>query len=572
MKNVLILNRGEIAVRAIDTCKRLNLKSFVCVNDCEADTIVAKNADKTIHFSDGVNPFMSLSIISSLITQYKIEMLYPGYGFLSEDPELRKLCDSLGVIFIGPNEKSLTQLSSKKESFNFAKKSKLTSLVIDNPTINDFPLMIKASFGGGGRGNIICESIDDFSVKLSDLKKRAKELFHNEDYLLERYLPNARHIELQFVSCANKVYFLGTRDCSVQMKFQKFLEEGPSDEVSMKYFEKLYPSLEKSLLEMKYEGVGTIEFLWDKNVAYFMEVNTRIQVEHPITEILYDINLVDIQFLIALDASTKFEFKRSTKAFHAICARIYAIDINENFVPAPSKIEYLENPRYTRFDTHYLSGNHVPMLFDPLIGKLIVAGSNREDCIKKLTSALSNMNLICEASNIAFIGKLLTDEVYKNNRHSVSFIENQFIKNFSQVDLGFTQEELDFIWNHNHDFLEGDFKVYDSFRVMRLNDQLHIFRRKVPYMEKVSLNKPFWTESAGDSQNIQNSPITGKVVSVSIKDFDEIKLGQELFVLEAMKTQVTIVASSEFVIKSVLVSEGSLVTKNQRLFEISNKG
>lgn len=579
MKNVLILNRGEIAIRAINTCKRLKLKSFVPLNDCEADTLVSKLCDKVIHFSDAINPFMSLEVIRALISQFKIDMLYPGYGFLSEDPELAKLCELLNVIFIGPSSDCLLKLSSKKESSHFAQDSKLKTLMVENPSVSDFPLMMKASLGGGGRGNIICESVVDFNLNLSHLKKRALELFHSDDYILERYLPKARHVELQFVACKEKVYFLGTRDCSVQMKFQKFLEEGPSDESSLKSVESLYLSLEKSLLAMNYEGVGTIEFLWDNNNAYFMEVNTRIQVEHPITELLYDIDLVDIQFLIALDPLVKFKFEKSEIVKHAICARIYAVDTTNHFSPAPSEIKLLDIPRFTRFDTHYLVHNKISMLFDPLIGKLLVGGIDRRECIKNLKNVLSRMSLICEASNISFIGELLEDEIYLNNEHSVSYIESDFIANYSPSKNNLNEELKDLIWKKNHEFQEEQFKTLilksgSELRldVYRYDDSLYTFRRDRAHMEILSLNKPFWTEESTEAKAGEVSPITGKVVSVLVKDGDLVKRGQALFVLEAMKTQITISANSDFIIKSLLVLEGGLVNKNQRLFEIFDKG
>lgn len=577
MKNVLILNRGEIALRALRSAKELKLKTFTPVNDSDLDSLTARESDKIIHFHDNINPFMTLDIIKNIIITNDIHMLYPGYGFLSEDPRLSRLCEELGIVFIGPNSSVLSSLSSKIESFEFAHKCQLKTLGLKNPSVSDFPLMLKASFGGGGRGNVICHELADFQSKILELQEKSLKLFQNSDYLIERYLPHARHVELQFVATSKKVHFLGTRDCSAQINFQKFLEEGPSSPESLNYLEGYFDKIANALLELGYIGVGTIEFLWDEitKIAYFMEINTRIQVEHPVTEMLYDIDLVSVQFLIALDNDIHFSFNKSSNAKHAICARVYAVDPSSNFSPMAGVLKLFEYPKFLRFDTHYTQGMEVSHSYDPLIGKIIVAGQSRQEAILKLKDQISQMKIYNGSNNIHFLNEFIEDSVYLRNAHDISYVQNAFTPRYNPNNHAFSDREKDFIWSHSKQMNDTD-KLHLSYKthnyiIYRFDDLLYVFRDNTSFMEVLNLNKPFWTEESFSTKDIGLSPISAKVEKVLVMDGQIIKKNEPLIVLEAMKTQITIFANDDLIINSVFVCVGDLVKKDQLLLGITYK-
>ncbi|EQC47706.1 biotin carboxylase N-terminal domain-containing protein [Bacteriovorax sp. Seq25_V] len=569
MKNVLICNRSEIALRACKSCKKLGLKSFALINDSETDTLIAEYCDKLITFNDAINPFMSLAIIERVIKQYDIHFLYPGYGFLSEDPRLAALCEELGVIFIGPKSDVLAALSSKSESFNFARRCKLKTLAVENPVRGDFPLMLKAAFGGGGRGNLICSDLDYFKESMIEIKKRSLALFDNDEILLERFLPNARHVELQVVATAKKVYFLSTRDCSVQINYQKFLEEGPSDEPSRKVMSGFYPLIERELLNLGYLGVGTIEFLWSGNELFFLEMNTRIQVEHPVTEVIFDIDLVDIQFEIALNNQVKYNFSQNGK--HAICARIYAIDVEDNFSPAPSQIRFAHQPSFLRFDTHYKDGNSIGHQYDPLIGKLVVSGKDRIDCISNFKEALGLLKIGTISNNINFISAIIDDSKYLKDQLHVSFAKD-FKDNYYEAEL-LSEKQKQLVWNranlNTHDKLVevGNDSGLSMF-VDTNNECIYAFKKKKAFCENLSLNAPFWREEEEGHTLNYISPITGKVTKILCEVGAQVEKGETILILEAMKTELRIKAHSNGVVASLLCEEGGLVKRGQELLVI----
>ncbi len=571
MKNVLICNRSEIALRAALACKSLGLKSFVLINDFEVDTLVGESCDKLIKFNDSINPFMSLEIIEKVIKQYEINFLYPGYGFLSEDPRLAALCERLGVVFIGPRSSVLTQLSSKKESFLFAKSCGLKTLEVQNPVASDFPLMLKASYGGGGRGNLICSDLDYFKEDLKKIKIKSKGLFDNDEILFERFLPNARHVELQIVATAKKVYFLSTRDCSIQINYQKFMEEGPSDQSSCEFIKRFYPQIEKELLNIGYTGVGTIEFLWSGSDLYFLEMNTRIQVEHPVTELIFDIDLVKIQFEIALNQLIKYSFVNNGK--HAICARLYAVDVENDFAPMPSTIRLAGSDKYIRFDTHFKDGNHIGHQYDPLIGKLIVSGENRRDCIANFKDALAKIKIGTRQNNLNLISYIISDKEYLDNDVSVSWVKNSIANSFSNSLNDFSVEEKKAIWSKirgekSHKLMAVGGEVNIDILVDWIDEVIYCFKKKKAYSSCLGLNPPFWKEESEQSVLNYISPITGKVTQILCSTGDQVEKGDTLLVLEAMKTELRVKAHSNGIVGEILCEEGGLVKRGQELLVI----
>jgi acetyl/propionyl-CoA carboxylase alpha subunit len=579
MKNILICNRGEIAYRAVKACKELDLRSFAIVSDNEKNGLVALECDKVIGFSDAINPFLNLEIIEQLINQYQIDAIYPGYGFLSEDSRLAKLCEDLGVTFIGPHSGALDALSSKRECMSFAKACQFDVLKIEEGDlkVNDFPVMLKASLGGGGRGNAIAYSTDDYNQALEDLKKRSLELFQNDDIITERYLPEARHIELQFFATDKKVSFLSTRDCSLQRKYQKFMEEGPGEDAFNAILAKKYPFIEKALLDLNYTGAGTIEFLWDRKDqrAYFLEVNTRIQVEHTVTEMIYDIDLVRAQFEFSL--GNKINFSNDLKG-HSICCRIYAVDSRYEFTPDPGFIHKLNQGKYMRFDTYIGESGMVPHQYDPMIGKLMVHGEDRKQAIQKTIKALSELNIHGVKTNKDFLLSVLKNEDYQLDLHHVSWSESIFEKNWKKSELEYQISEEEFVhaWNtlltaseSSQDLSSGKISHHGrDYYFSTSGNDLWLERCDDGAVQVSSIGASFWSEDFAKKDRPYSSPITGKVVEVLTEVGQEVQKGQKLVVLEAMKTLVEITALSDGVVKALNVVKDGLIDRGQVVLDI----
>jgi len=579
MKNILICNRGEIAYRAVKACTELDLRSFVMINDNEKSSLLSSEADKVISFSDAINPFSNLEIIEQIVNQYQIDAIYPGYGFLSEDERLAKLCEDLGVVFIGPHSKALRALSSKRECMSFAKSSQFDVLQIneDDIKLSDFPIMLKASLGGGGRGNLIVNSTDEYNNSLAELKKRSLSLFQDDDVIIERYLPFARHIELQFFATKNGVFFLSSRDCSLQRNYQKFMEEGPGETGFNDVIAKKFKSIEKTLLDLGYTGAGTIEFLWDResNKAYFLEVNTRIQVEHTVTEMLFDIDLVKAQFEFEL--GVRIDFPLVSKG-HSICCRIYAVDLRHDFTPDPGRIHYLNKSKYMRFDSYMSNSGVVPHQYDPLIGKLMIHGNDRKDAISKCIKALQELNIHGVRTNKEFLLSVLKEEEFVLDQHHVSWAQESFLAKWekSQSSNSLNDEEFCVAWNE----IYRNFKSSNNFSNGKVShegndysfscngNELWLERSYDGLVRVSSAGASFWTEDFAKAEREYSSPITGKVVEVLFNVGDTVSKGQKIVVLEAMKTLVEVNALSDGVIKSINVVKDGMVDRGQVVIDI----
>lgn len=449
MQTVLIYNRGEIAKRAIETALKLNLKPLWLVSKSETDLLM-NGLCETIVVEDAQAPYMNLELLESILKEKNIDALYPGYGFLSESYELADLCLKYKVNFIGPSKEAIKALGSKRESLNFAKDIGVKILEYKKDEEYDYPILLKASMGGGGRGNLIVHSKEELESKREQLVQKSQELFGDSDIMAERYIPDARHVELQVMATKDDVFFLSTRDCSLQYNYQKFMEEGPSCHLSREAVAKLYPKMKQALLAMNYLGAGTVEFLWDikRKELYFLEVNTRIQVEHPVTEELLsqEIDLVETQFKVAQGHGVNI---KSDITGHSICARIYAVDPYDQFAPSVGTIYHLNFPDGIRVDTYLNEGTEVTTKFDPMIAKIIIKEASREECIEKLKQVLKETYIFGIKTNIPYLLHILNEESFVKDKHHISwaqqeidFISHSEINNLSLVQIrSFFEEE-----------------------------------------------------------------------------------------------------------------------------------
>ena len=442
---VLIANRGEIALRAIRACKELDIKTVAVYSLGDKNLKHLKFADETVCIGPA-NPIESYLNVPSILAAAEltnVDAIYPGYGFLAEDYTFAEKCEESGFKFIGPNSKTIKLMGDKITAKNIAEKAGIQIVPgykDDLPDSQDeimmignkigYPLMIKATAGGGGRGMRLIESEKDLINGIEITKQEAKNAFGNNIVYLEKFISDPRHIEVQVVGDGNgNAIHLGTRDCSIQRRHQKIIEEAPASNLDDKSLQNTLDSCIKLCRDINYEGVGTLEFLYENNKFYFIEMNTRIQVEHPVSEMITGFDLVKAQLKIALDMPMFLEQSRISFRGHAIECRINA-ENPSTFTPSPGLISKMHPPGGfgVRFDSHIYSGYEVPPYYDSLLAKIITSANSRSSCIRRMVSALDEFFVEGIETNHSLHQKLMHDEVFNKNEHTISYLEKEFLK------------------------------------------------------------------------------------------------------------------------------------------------
>ena len=442
---VLIANRGEIALRAIRACKELDIKTVAVYSLGDKNLKHLKFADETVCIGPA-NPIESYLNVPSILAAAEltnVDAIYPGYGFLAEDYTFAEKCEESGFKFIGPNSKTIKLMGDKITAKNIAEKAGIQIVPgykDDLPDSQDeimmignkigYPLMIKATAGGGGRGMRLIESEKDLINGIEITKQEAKNAFGNNIVYLEKFISDPRHIEVQVVGDGNgNAIHLGTRDCSIQRRHQKIIEEAPASNLDDESLQNTLDSCIKLCRDINYEGVGTLEFLYEDNTFYFIEMNTRIQVEHPVSEMITGFDLVKAQLKIALDMPMFLEQSRISFRGHAIECRINA-ENPSTFTPSPGLISKMHPPGGfgVRFDSHIYSGYEVPPYYDSLLAKIITSANSRSSCIRRMVSALDEFFVEGIETNHSLHQKLMHDEVFNKNEHTISYLEKEFLK------------------------------------------------------------------------------------------------------------------------------------------------
>ena len=442
---VLIANRGEIALRAIRACKELDIKTVAVYSLGDKNLKHLKFADETVCIGPA-NPIESYLNVPSILAAAEltnVDAIYPGYGFLAEDYTFAEKCEESGFKFIGPNSKTIKLMGDKITAKNIAEKAGIQIVPgykDDLPDSQDeimmignkigYPLMIKATAGGGGRGMRLIESEKDLINGIEITKQEAKNAFGNNIVYLEKFISDPRHIEVQVVGDGNgNAIHLGTRDCSIQRRHQKIIEEAPASNLDDESLQNTLDSCIKLCKDINYEGVGTLEFLYENNKFYFIEMNTRIQVEHPVSEMITGFDLVKAQLKIALDMPMFLEQSRISFRGHAIECRINA-ENPFSFTPSPGLISKMHPPGGfgVRFDSHIYSGYEVPPYYDSLLAKIITSANSRSSCIRRMVSALDEFFVEGIETNHSLHQKLMHDEVFNKNEHTISYLEKEFLK------------------------------------------------------------------------------------------------------------------------------------------------
>jgi acetyl-CoA carboxylase biotin carboxylase subunit len=445
---VLIANRGEIALRALRACKELGLKTVAVHSDGDVDLKHLRFADETVCIGPA-SPLESYLNVPSILSAAEVtntDAIYPGYGFLAEDYEFAEQCEKSGFKFIGPSSKVIKQMGDKITAKTIAEDSGIPTVPGYKDALPDseedllkitnkigFPIMIKATAGGGGRGMRVARNFKEFIDGINITKQEAMNAFGNDTLYLEKYIENPRHIEVQvFGDGKGEAIHLGTRDCSLQRRHQKIIEEAPAIDIDENALDLVLNACVKLCKKLKYEGAGTIEFLYKDKEFFFIEMNTRIQVEHPVTEMITMFDLVKAQLKVALNLDITLNQTNITFKGHAMECRINAED-PFTFVPSPGLITKMHPPGGfgVRFDSHIYSGYKVPPYYDSLLAKIITSTNKRSSCIKRMKNALDEFFVEGIKTNHSLHLLLMEDEVFCNNQHDINYLENIFMKQFN---------------------------------------------------------------------------------------------------------------------------------------------
>ena len=442
-KKILIANRGEIAVRVIRACKEWGISTVAIHSDVDRDSMHVRLADESICVGSHQpsSSYLNIPAIMSAIELTNSEAVHPGYGFLSENAEFAKILEENNIKFIGPSSDLISKMGDKIQAKKIAKQYGLPVIEGSEGGVSDieeakklcqsigFPVLIKAAGGGGGKGMKIVHKPEEFENLFLTAKLEAKKFFGNDEVYIEKFFQNPRHIEVQVLSGKNRTVHLHERDCSVQRRHQKLIEETPSPILTPEIRKDLFDRTVKMVSQIGYEGAGTVEFIYEDGKFYFLEMNTRVQVEHPVTEVVTGIDIIKEQIYIAFHGDTTLKQEDINPRGHAIECRINAEDASKNFQPSPGKITMCHQPSgfRTRVDGAIYQGYKVTPFYDSMICKLICHGRNRDEAIQRMKRSLDEFVIDGIKTTIDLHQKLLNHKKFIESDFNVSWLDNDKI-------------------------------------------------------------------------------------------------------------------------------------------------
>lgn len=441
---ILIANRGEIAVRIIRACREMGIRTVAVYSEADKDSLHTLLADEAICIGPAPSSqsYLNMERILSATVAMKADAIHPGFGFLSENARFAKLCQQCNITFIGPSAEIINRMGNKSEARNTMIQAGVPVVPGSKEPVYTaeaglamakeigFPVMIKASSGGGGKGMRISRSEEDFTEHFNAAQLESVKGFSDDTMYIEKYIEKPRHVEFQIMGDKfGNVVHLGERDCSIQRRHQKVMEESPCEVISPKLRKKMGEVAVKAAKAVNYENAGTIEFLLDKDKNfYFMEMNTRIQVEHPVTEMVSGLDLIKEQIRVAAGEPLSVTQDQVEIRGHAIECRINAENPQKHFMPCPGRIQTVHLPggNGVRVDTHIYSDYKVPANYDSMLMKLIVYDKDREAAIAKMQSALGEVIIEGIETNINFQYEILENEAFRSGDTDTGFIEKYF--------------------------------------------------------------------------------------------------------------------------------------------------
>jgi acetyl-CoA carboxylase biotin carboxylase subunit len=608
-RTLLIANRGEIACRVIRTARRMGLKTVAVHSDADAGALHVELADAAVRIGPAPpqESYLNIAAILEAARESGAEAIHPGYGFLSENATFADACAKAGIVFVGPPADAIRAMGLKDRAKALMVKAGVpvvpgylgddqtpAALAKEAGKVG-YPVLIKAVAGGGGKGMRRVEAAVDFVAALEGAKREAKAAFGDDKVLLEKYVARPRHIEVQvFADSHGNALHLFERDCSLQRRHQKVIEEAPAPGMSAAMRKSIGDAAVKAAKAVKYVGAGTIEFIADASDGlkperiWFMEMNTRLQVEHPVTEAITGADLVEWQLRVAAGEALPLTQKELAIDGHAIEARLYAEDPQAGFLPSIGRLERFRYPGEVRVDTGVSEGDTVTPFYDPMIAKVIAHDATREGAAAKLAAALKGVQIAGLKTNNGFLIRALSAPDFVAGEVDTGFIESHLA---ALVPPALTPAHIleaaaDFIVHENTE--GGDpWEARDGFRlagpraptieflvdgkrvlanargcgvsVMRLSaGTLAVMDRGETFV--VETYDPFVAaEAAGTSADRIVTPMPGKIIQVLVKPGEAVKKGQALAILEAMKMEHTLAAPGDATVASVEVAQGDQV-------------
>ena len=445
MNKILIANRGEIAVRIIRACKEMNIKTVAVYSEIDKDALHTRLADEAICIgpANSIKSYLNVKNIIEAAIITKADSIHPGFGFLSENAQFAKICEESNIKFIGPKSNVIDLLGNKSKAKEMMKKEGVPVIPGSDGSIKDlkqailvcekigYPVLLKAAAGGGGKGIRVVNSFEELETNYNVVKQEAKNSFNDDEIYIEKYIKEPRHVEIQIMADEyGNIVHLGERDCSIQRNHQKIVEETPSTIIDEKLRNKMGNVAIKAAKAAGYTSLGTVEFLVDSDKNfYFMEMNTRIQVEHPITEMRTGIDMVKEQIKIAAGEKLKFKQKEIEFRGHSIECRINEENPNKNFMPSPGKINEINLPggNGIRIDTAIYNGYTIPPNYDSMIAKIITFGVNRNEAISKMKRALEELVIDGINTNRDFLFEIIKNPNFIRGNFDTSFIEKEML-------------------------------------------------------------------------------------------------------------------------------------------------
>ena len=620
LSRILIANRGEIAVRIMRTCRAMGIASVAVYSDFDRNALHVRLADQAVPIGAAAakEPYLNIENIIAAAKLTGADAIHPGYGFLAENAEFAAACEESGIVFIGPRADVIRALGSKQGARKLAQEASVP--VVPVPAENEFPKLIKASLGGGGRGMRIVRNAAEFKDAFAAARGEAERAFGDGTLLVEKYIEGARHVEVQiFGDHHGNVMHLFERDCSVQRRHQKIIEESPSPAVTPEIRRNMADAAVALVRAVGYTNAGTVEFLLSPSGDfYFIEVNTRIQVEHPVTEMVTGLDLIQLQIEIAQGG--KLPEAQPQQKGHAIEARLYAEDPANGFLPSTGTLHVWQPPETSpdlRIDSGVEEGSEIGIYYDPLLAKVIAHAEDRPSAIRKLTHALRNFGAQGVQTNREYLIALLESEEFQSGRAHTGFqlpvssaadeeldrvccavarvyIERseharrailpsiplrfrnnptvapamKFAIGKSEYKVSGTESAIEIVSvgeGHVDALIKG---VRHRFHVQQHGAEYYV--RSTLGQRQVTRLPRFPEQTAGGQHQSANSPMPGEVLRILVAEGQQVKPGDGLIVLEAMKMEQTIKATIQGVVRAVLVKPAQVVAPGQMLVEIES--
>lgn len=563
---VLVANRGEISVRVIRALREMGVESVAVYSDADREALHTRMADEAYNVgpAPAVESYLNVENLLEVAQLSGAEAVHPGYGFLAESPEFARSVSDAGLVWVGPHPGAIEAMGSKIESRSLMQKAGVPVIpgtkspvnsadeVLDFGSEHGYPLAVKASAGGGGKGFAVASDKTNVEAALERARREGDAYFSDATVYLERYLPSPRHVEIQ-LACdghGGTVHF-GERECSVQRRHQKLLEECPSPALDAGMRERMGETALDAARAVGYDSLGTVEFLVQGEEFYFLEMNTRIQVEHPVTEEVSGIDLVKLGLRIAAGEQLPLSQEEVALRGHSIEARVNAEDPAAGFVPAPGYVSGYGEPSGpgVRLDSSLDGPGEVPEHYDPLFAKLIARGSDRGEAIARLQRAIEEFRVKGVPTTLPFFKAMLEDEVFLSGEYSTGFVESRL----GELDLGAASASSPA--PEERETREVEVEINGRLFRVKLFEEAE--ERKAPSRRNGR------RASSAVPEGAVAAPMQGTIVRVLVGEGEEVEAGQAVCVLEAMKMESEIRASKAGAVTRVMVEQGKTVRSGE---------